>query len=200
MLVSECTIAFNAGSRDESAGGAYVGGGAKLRNVLVRGTRLFDVTTAGKYGGGVYVAGAGSLVENCTVVSNTVPHPTGFGGGIYRTGGDIRNSIVVFNTAASDRNYSGASANLTYSCTEPPLVGTYETQKNLAVDPLFLDPPVGDFRLHKTSPAIDAGLDDLTWMPFATDLAGAPRLLNKAVDMGAYETLVPPSGTVLLMR
>jgi hypothetical protein len=37
-------------------------------------------------------------------------------------------------------------------------------------------------------------------MTNAVDLAGDPRIKNDIVDMGAYEVLLPPSGTVFKMR
>jgi hypothetical protein len=62
---------------------------------------------------------------------------------------------------------------------------------NLALEPFFVCPPTGDFRLLATSPGIDAG-ENSTELP-ATDLAGGPRVLPSPtvdggkVDLGAYE-------------
>lgn len=55
-----------------------------------------------------------------------------------------------------------------------------------SADPLFFNPSGGDFHLMPCSPAIDAGNNDATAMP-ATDLAGEPRIQNKAADIGPYE-------------
>ncbi len=38
------------------------------------------------------------------------------------------------------------------------------------------------------------------WMEGAIDLNGTPRILYLVTDMGAFETLIPPSGTLILIR
>jgi hypothetical protein len=61
------------------------------------------------------------------------------------------------------------------------------------VDPKFVNPGVGDYRLELTSPAIDAG----TAVEVETDYAGGPRPLGGGYDIGAFEaviSLVDPPG------
>ena len=57
-------------------------------------------------------------------------------------------------------------------------------------DPLFVDPVNGDFRLCAGSPCLDAG--DNAWLVegVTNDLAGATRVQNGIVDIGAYEGAV----------
>lgn len=62
---------------------------------------------------------------------------------------------------------------------------------NLDEDPTFVDPPNGDYALSPTSPAIDAGDTGAVPAGVVTDLAGNPRFMNLAVDMGAYEAAGP---------
>jgi PKD domain len=57
---------------------------------------------------------------------------------------------------------------------------------NIAGDPGFLDAAGGDFRLPFSSPLVDAG-DPGPLLGPATDLAGAARLVNGRVDIGAFE-------------
>jgi len=67
---------------------------------------------------------------------------------------------------------------------------------NLARDPQFVAPiaassaptTTGNYRLRFNSPAVDAG-NNLSVI-VATDLAGNPRIMNGAVDMGAYEAFL----------
>ncbi len=54
------------------------------------------------------------------------------------------------------------------------------------MDPQFVDPGKGDFRLQEGSPAVDAGTADIIGFP-KFDLEGRPRLQGKAPDLGAFE-------------
>ncbi len=77
---------------------------------------------------------------------------------------------------------------------------------NLSVDPGFLSPSTGDFRLQPGSPALDTGNNSAWSLPKA-DLAGNTRINDATgkgypiIDMGAYESAgsapVPP--TMLLL-
>ncbi len=56
----------------------------------------------------------------------------------------------------------------------------------LTSDPLFTDASSGDFALQAGSPAVDAG--DASGVALgSTDHAGAPRVVNSRVDLGAHE-------------
>ncbi|MEW6426504.1 MAG: PKD domain-containing protein [Thermodesulfobacteriota bacterium] len=71
---------------------------------------------------------------------------------------------------------------------------TAGTNGNLAVDPLFVEPLAGDFRLAARSPLIDAGANPDS---DAVDLDGLARIsdgngdTNAVTDMGAYELPFP---------
>jgi hypothetical protein len=69
---------------------------------------------------------------------------------------------------------------------------------NQESDPLFKNLAAGDLRLRHGSPCINAGLYQ-DWMDEACDVAGQPRILNKYVDIGAYENPLP-GGTLIILR
>ena len=77
---------------------------------------------------------------------------------------------------------------------------TGQGQGSLEVDPLFVNPPGGDFRPRRNgaiSPIIDSGAPiqgyadtfaGLYGLDIAVDAGGAPRPQGPAVDMGAFES------------
>ncbi|MEO1774044.1 MAG: cadherin-like domain-containing protein [Pseudomonadota bacterium] len=112
--------------------------------------------------------------------------------------------VNVHNNAIADTSHSGYvnenivwENNLTFSGTEgEPSINSnngpiLSSDGNLiGVDPRFVDPENGDFRLQSDSPAIDAGTGAFGLSP--TDLNGDDRTIGP-VDLGVYEFEV--SGT-----
>jgi len=73
-----------------------------------------------------------------------------------------------------------------YLCDSLPYV-TCGPGNLFGLDPLFVNPDSGDFRLQGCSPLINAGNNAyVTGIP--TDIAGAPRIQGGTVDIGAYES------------
>jgi hypothetical protein len=66
---------------------------------------------------------------------------------------------------------------------------------NQTAPPSFVDAAAGDYREAPGSPTIDAGSAAGIGL---LDLAGSPRLLGSAPDIGAYEFTPPPSPVVAL--
>ena len=220
--VSNCVIRRNL----VNVGGASMGGGVYVDNGLITHCQILNNTNNNIYGGGVYMNGASAILRNCLIAGNYVAGTaqgggvcigsgaiqsctivtnstaTGNGAGVYLGGGTVSNSIVYFNTVGGVHSNLNTTAGLYYSCSINP--GT-NVNGNITDTPLFASPAGGDYTLQKSSPCIDAGTNQ-TWMSGAKDLAGSNRLLkgNKAgpaiVDMGAYETYVPPKGSVFMMR
>ena len=123
-----------------------------------------------------YSCGLGVIARNCIVTASTVA-------GIYR-GGDaftVMNCDVFGNTA----NYSG----------------TFTPVNSISTDPLFRNAAAGNFKIPSASPCVDVGTNQL-WMArgqaTATDFDGNPRIANKLVDIGAYETATTAS--ILIVR
>ncbi|HWG16479.1 MAG TPA: Ig-like domain repeat protein [Acidobacteriaceae bacterium] len=77
---------------------------------------------------------------------------------------------------------------------------------NISVDPAFLSPATGDFRLEPGSPAIDMGNNSASPLP-QQDFAGNARIIDATgkgypiIDMGAYEVpgATSISSTALLL-
>jgi hypothetical protein len=67
------------------------------------------------------------------------------------------------------------------------------TDGNQTAAPLFVNAPAGDFEEAPGSPTIDAGATEAA--NGETDLAGRPRTIGPATDIGAYEAPDPPTLT-----
>jgi hypothetical protein len=63
---------------------------------------------------------------------------------------------------------------------------------NVVGDPLFTNFGAGDYTLQATSPLIDRG-DPALVVPGELDLAGNPRAVAAAPDIGAFERQLPPA-------
>ncbi len=139
--------------------------------------------------------------ESTVIVNNTIVGNWGrdYGVGILRAhGGDpgattIANCILWGN---GDEVFLYGRT-IEYSCIEDDDPG----EGNIHVDPGFVDPDNGDYRLRPDSPCINTGnttaalevaispVDHATLISWSAgeDLDGNPRISGSAVDMGAYE-------------
>ena len=163
----------------------------------------------GDNGGGVYLY---SYDGPTTLTSNTIADNTAdsSGGGISlrldndTASADIYNNIIWSNSAAAEgadlyiendanNNFLPSTVNLFNNDFDHSASGAYiklpfaidPTNLN-NVDPLFVNPAGGDYRLQAGSPAIDAGDNRAPALPL-TDLDGNGRINNLVVDTGAYE-------------
>ncbi|BCW97242.1 MAG: hypothetical protein KatS3mg024_0069 [Armatimonadota bacterium] len=179
---------------------ALVGGGMMCENnsspTFINCTFAGNTATVGGASGGAgYTSGGNPRFLNCTFADNSAVT----GGALFFGGpGQVRNSIFWGNSADSAPQIFGGTVQ--YSCVEGGYGGTGNINKN----PQFLDQAGGDFRLNPVSPCAEAGntadiAPDLTDMDgdgdtteaAPLDLAGEPRVLGVAVDMGAYEVADP---------
>lgn len=181
-----CRIIGNWATYKTSSGGVDLGG--SMVNCLVYG----NYSTVDGIGG---VSMSGGTMVNCTVASNVSAAAITAGSGVGRTGGVITNCVIYGNLGSNGSNYVGTVSAAWYSCA-PEL--TNAAQGNITVDPLFRKPSTGDYRLAAGSPCRNKGW---TYAGAAADLdlTRGPRVLQGAIDMGAYE-LAPPSGTVIQVR
>jgi hypothetical protein len=93
------------------------------------------------------------------------------------------NTIVVGDLFRTDDNFVYCNV---FDASEAEGVG------NLSVDPLFVNPEEGDFRLLANSPCIDSGTvvalaEDIEGNPRPVDIPGVGHSGAAAFDMGAYE-------------
>ena len=153
---------------------------------------------AGNRGAETDGSGAGEFrgavnVTNCSVVGNVA----GKSGSTSATGGILFSQVGVPPTLTNTlfwMNEGAIPANNNFSqqgITDTVITSTLNRFHLGNVDPQFVDPTNGDFRLRCDSPAINAGTNTLPGIP-SIDLDGNPRPSGAHVDIGAYEFIDPP--------
>lgn len=209
------TISNNTASDD--GGGVYAEGDSTFTNNIITGN-------SSKYGGGVF-AWRTIIITNNTIAYNSTTATIPSGGGLYiylysdLSTASIYNNIIygnirvgatipddVFNNPDADNNGIISIVNICYNdftslsgflavntgvgCQDVPNSG------NIDADPLFVNPGAGDFHLQDGSPCINIGYNSAPSIP-SEDKDGFPRIMDAAVDMGAYESIgeVPTTTT-----
>ncbi|MFG0318815.1 MAG: right-handed parallel beta-helix repeat-containing protein [Planctomycetota bacterium JB042] len=175
-----------AGNVAGGAGGGVLAGFGQLTMTNVR-----LVGNAGPIGGGLRAVGGSAVsLVNVTVAGNSGT----FAGGISEGGATVAMAgCVVFGNAPATLQQTGG-VTATHSDLESGLAGV----GNLSIDPVFVDPGGGDYRLSGGSPCIDAADNGAAPGPF--DVERAPRFFDDPgvpdtgvgpapiADMGAHET------------
>ena len=198
-LVDRCVIDGNVNTYREQiayGGGVYATAGT-VRNSLI-------VGNTANHGGGV-VTKSNAVIENCTIIGNSVVltsnNAGGHGGGIvfvnFSNESTVRNCVFWNNAGVVEdhdggyewfvENWAGIPK---FEKTAFPKRAIHE--KTLGTDCLGLDDPgfadaaKGDYRLTIASPLRNAG-KTADWQTGATDLDGQRRVWGKGVDIGCYE-------------
>jgi hypothetical protein len=154
------------------------GGGASYSSLFAC---LVVSNQASQIGGGIYM---GQTVVNCTIIGN---YSTQGGGGVNGGAGlAFQNNIIYYNaiTIGATPNYSGLFSALNCCTTPTPTGNVFSFADNITNEPVFLDFANGDYHLQTNSPCINSGTGSPTT---ATDLDGNPRLVDRFLDIGAYE-------------
>ena len=156
-------------------------------------------------GGGIYwlvPSGArGPLLVNNTLADNDSSIGSGILADGYDGGAVLINNIIaapagqtaVFCGDLNDTNAPQFRFNNVFSRSGTAYGGICADQTglngNISADPLFVDPPAGDYHLLQGSPSVDVGNNSAPVLP-AADLDGDPRILDgdadglPVVDMG----------------
>ncbi len=198
-VISNCVTGIYE-NRDEKGhrGSAVVMTGGRLEDCLItRNSSSSDVPdwSKPKTGLGAPIAVKGGEIVNCTIVSNTAYSCAGVY--VFGNSGKVVNTIIANNVS----EYAGEDAIATAAVwqgdnTSYSSVFTHCFSDTLKIndncldfgDPLFKDAANGDYRLTPESPCVNAGTGEEVTLS-VTDLAGNPRVQNRRVDIGCYETL-----------
>ena len=203
-LVTHCVITNNFATRcglgigfwqEGGAAGVHMAGGV-LRQSLV----AYNATTNDNFGSAVYLTGAGTLMENCTVFGNRGLGAAGdfypvFFAAQYVAAMDplVRNTLIYGNVGTSDGRKLFADA-WTGNWSAAALANAYSRFENCATDselPDGLEMVDSGFRFRKVyrpapgSSVVDAGA--AMQSPVGLDLVGNPRFVGAAVDIGCCE-------------
>ncbi len=195
--IGNCTITGNTGGHRGSGGISCGASNPTISNCIINGN-------VASIGGGIFCRDASNpLIINCTISGNTT---SGNGGGIYclDTSSPTIANCILWGNMASESNqiavghpyYSGENVlTVNYSNVQGGQDDVYIKpgcvlnwgEGNIDADPLFVDANNGDYRLRNSSPCINAGTNNPQGCLSETDLDGGPRIVNRIVDMGAYE-------------
>ena len=198
-VVSRCIIRDNAAAPNGGDFGGYGGGLELYRTRAIVTNSLILYNSAAGSGGGVDIYRSPlATVSNNTIVGNTASE----GGGIAMAATgllSLTNNVITGNSA-------GAGGGIFVSASNPSILNhdvwnnspdefdgimdPTDTNGNIHLDPLFMDPLLDDFALQMVSPLIDAGT---SFKAPADDFDGESRPkdgdLNGTAeyDIGAYE-------------
>ena len=177
------------GNSNGSGGGIY--SSSSVTNCTV------SNCSANSDGGGIYSSSSSSssaYVTNCAV-SNCSANS---GGGIYSSYENVKNCAASNNKTNSTIGH-GISSNIPSSCISPDINIAYKrptTFIGLATnDAQKAELLTADWRLKEDSPCINSGTSDLSYINAnilkGNDLEGNVRVGYGAIDIGAYEYIVP---------
>jgi predicted outer membrane repeat protein len=126
-----------------------------------------------------------STFYNCKI--NTLSDASNVASKIYFQNSVFNSSLITEFYESTDGQYYLQNCIFDSIDCSPPFYQVFCNNIQTGLDPLFVNPDSGDFRLQSCSPLIDAG-NNTYITGISTDIAGAPRIQGGTVDIGAYET------------
>ncbi len=131
---------------------------------------------------------ASAVIENCTVIDNVSKGVAQENvAGIVCLGGTVKNTLIWNNGDQNGTkivNWKGDAANYKYCASDN--VTDVEGGVKLTTTPY--EYKNGIARPLASSPIVNSGLKDLSWMAQAVDLIGNKRISSGRVDIGAVES------------
>ncbi|HTF80423.1 MAG TPA: PKD domain-containing protein, partial [Cytophagales bacterium] len=172
---------FNSSITQDSAG--TTGGGlyAYLNEIEINNSLIVD-NYAAELGGGIYNNASKLNLKNITIANNTNKVYT-YGEQLWGGNYTLTNSIV--RGTGKKQNFEPNYKDQYYVFKYSDIQGGAFGEGNIDVDPLFVDPSSGNYRLTCASPLINIGSNHLATQ--GLDLDGKPRVYGGNVDLGAYE-------------
>ncbi len=211
-ILTHCIVTNNTvqgtSSQDAYAGGAvflpYGAKTAKLLNTLVAYNRYIPSDNEKRGAAGIRFGGGNEqvVVENCTVVSNVVEGSitSGSAGAFCNSWSTtVRNTVFAGNYvtglgACSSVNFE-SHMNVVNCAMDDAAWNQYCVSG--PVSAMFRNFAAGDFRPLTAGILYNKGI--AASVASAVDLAGAPRVYGKAIDIGCYECQHDPA-TILIVR
>jgi parallel beta-helix repeat protein len=170
---------------------AFLCGGGVYANSLA--PTLINCTLSANtalYGGALFNYSSSPVLVNCTLSGNIAAQA---GGAITDSSGStpqLTNCILWGDSAPTGAEINDADFASQATVSYSDVAGGYPGTANINGDPLFIS--ANDLELGRDSPCIDAGSSAALPPGVVTDLAGYPRILGAAVDMGAFESSPVP--------
>ncbi|MDG5798820.1 choice-of-anchor Q domain-containing protein [Marinilabiliaceae bacterium ANBcel2] len=144
---------------------------------------LFKNNSASRYGGAARFSSGGAFFVNCIFYNNSASNR---GGAVDNPSTDERVQIfnsVLWNNSAGYSSSQVYGGDLRYSVVEGGASGVQISSLN----PQFVNPDEGDFRVNLLSSCVDGGSNDLLPSFLDTDFAGNNRIEGPYVDIGIFE-------------
>lgn len=147
-------------------------------------------------GGGIFCRNSSPIITSCTIASNSAVSSGGiqFIANTINIHPIITNTILWGNDAPLDPEIgiSETSGTVNLTMTFCDIKGGWSGFGNININPLFLNPSSGNFRLYYSSPCVDKGTNSAPYMG-SKDLDGVSRTIDGdgdgsvLVDIGCYE-------------